>query len=94
MRSPACSGIRVTLDNPEPQALDGERKTVTALFADIKGSMELIQDLHPGGGAPPGRSCAQTYSMTRCIASRAMWRNRPYLRDRTLASAKRETALP
>src|SRR6185437_11017729 len=28
-------------------ALDGERKTVTALFADIKGSMELIEDLDP-----------------------------------------------
>src|SRR5262249_4359153 len=26
-------------------ALDGERKTVTALFADIKGSMELMEDL-------------------------------------------------
>ncbi|MBI3798354.1 MAG: AAA family ATPase [Deltaproteobacteria bacterium] len=26
-------------------ALNGERKTVTALFADIKGSMELIEDL-------------------------------------------------
>jgi class 3 adenylate cyclase/predicted ATPase len=26
---------------------DGERKTVTALFADIKGSMELIEDLDP-----------------------------------------------
>jgi class 3 adenylate cyclase len=26
---------------------DGERKTVTALFADIKGSMELMEDLHP-----------------------------------------------
>jgi class 3 adenylate cyclase len=30
------------------EALDGERKTVTALFADIKGSMELIEDLDPG----------------------------------------------
>jgi class 3 adenylate cyclase/tetratricopeptide (TPR) repeat protein len=30
-----------------PAALDGERKTVTALFADIKGSMELMQDLDP-----------------------------------------------
>jgi class 3 adenylate cyclase/tetratricopeptide (TPR) repeat protein len=29
------------------QNLDGERKTVTALFADIKGSMELIEDLDP-----------------------------------------------
>ena len=28
-------------------AADGERKTVTALFADIKGSMELIEDLDP-----------------------------------------------
>jgi class 3 adenylate cyclase len=27
--------------------LAGERKTVTALFADIKGSMELIEDLDP-----------------------------------------------
>jgi class 3 adenylate cyclase/predicted ATPase len=30
-----------------PENLDGERKTVTALFADIKGSMELIEDLDP-----------------------------------------------
>jgi class 3 adenylate cyclase len=28
-------------------ALEGERKQVTALFADIKGSMELIEDLDP-----------------------------------------------
>ena len=28
-------------------SIDGERKTVTALFADIKGSMELIEDLDP-----------------------------------------------
>ena len=36
---------------PEPQdasaALDGERKTVTALFADIKGSTELMEDIDP-----------------------------------------------
>jgi adenylate cyclase len=30
-----------------PTTLDGERKTVTALFADIKGSTELEQDLDP-----------------------------------------------
>jgi class 3 adenylate cyclase/tetratricopeptide (TPR) repeat protein len=37
------------LDNPLPtsQVLDGERKTVSALFADIKGSTELAQDLDP-----------------------------------------------
>src|SRR5215469_2851387 len=27
--------------------LEGERKTVTALFADIKGSTELMEDLDP-----------------------------------------------
>jgi class 3 adenylate cyclase/tetratricopeptide (TPR) repeat protein len=30
-----------------PETSEGERKTVTALFADIKGSMELIEDLDP-----------------------------------------------
>src|SRR6516162_6699554 len=32
---------------PVPEALDGERKTVTALFADIKGSMDLMEDIDP-----------------------------------------------
>ena len=45
--APNSSGIRVTLDNPAPLAIEGERKTVTALFADIKGSTELEQDLDP-----------------------------------------------
>src|SRR5262249_44893878 len=31
----------------EPENVEGERKTVTMLFADIKGSMELIEDLDP-----------------------------------------------
>jgi class 3 adenylate cyclase/tetratricopeptide (TPR) repeat protein len=38
--------IRVA-DSPAPENLEGERKTVTALFADIKGSTELEQDLDP-----------------------------------------------
>jgi class 3 adenylate cyclase len=38
--------IRVA-DESAPENLEGERKTVTALFADIKGSMELIEDLDP-----------------------------------------------
>ena len=29
------------------QVIEGERKTVTALFADIKGSMDLMEDLDP-----------------------------------------------
>jgi hypothetical protein len=32
---------------PPSDASDGERKTVTALFADIKGSMELMEELDP-----------------------------------------------
>jgi class 3 adenylate cyclase/tetratricopeptide (TPR) repeat protein len=40
--------IRVTPEQPGASpAIDGERKTVTALFADIKGSTELEQDLDP-----------------------------------------------
>ncbi|MBV8139271.1 MAG: zinc ribbon domain-containing protein, partial [Deltaproteobacteria bacterium] len=38
--------IRLT-DAPTAENLAGERKTVTALFADIKGSTELQQDLDP-----------------------------------------------
>jgi class 3 adenylate cyclase len=45
---PSESPIRVTADaSSAPEAIDGERKTVTALFADIKGSTELIEDLDP-----------------------------------------------
>ena len=40
------SPIRV-VDTPTSENLEGERKTVTALFADIKGSMELMEDLDP-----------------------------------------------
>jgi class 3 adenylate cyclase len=40
--------IKVAGDNGSAsEALEGERKTVTALFADIKGSMELMEDLDP-----------------------------------------------
>ncbi len=38
--------IRVA-DARASESIDGERKTVTALFADIKGSMELMEDLDP-----------------------------------------------
>lgn len=40
------SPIRV-VETPAPKNLEGERKTVSALFADIKGSTELEQDLDP-----------------------------------------------
>ena len=32
---------------PTTEVTNGERKMVTALFADIKGSMELMEDLDP-----------------------------------------------
>ena len=40
------TSVRVNPDGSSEQ-LQGERKTVTALFADIKGSMELMEDLDP-----------------------------------------------
>jgi class 3 adenylate cyclase len=52
VQSPRASStapdIRVTPEQAEVSlALEGERKTVTALFADIKGSTELMRDLDP-----------------------------------------------
>ena len=45
---PAPSRSAVTVrEADDAAALEGERKTVTALFADIKGSTELEQDLDP-----------------------------------------------
>src|SRR5439155_9274579 len=41
------TGVRLSIGASEPEVGDGERKTVTALFADIKGSMELMEDLDP-----------------------------------------------
>jgi class 3 adenylate cyclase len=47
--SPLSRGsVRLGLEAQDASAaLDGERKTVTALFADIKGSTELMEDLDP-----------------------------------------------
>jgi class 3 adenylate cyclase/predicted ATPase len=45
--SSAKSQSIVAADGAASEALEGERKTVTALFADIKGSTELMRDLDP-----------------------------------------------
>src|SRR5208337_771884 len=46
-REPAPT-IRVTPEQPDASTpIEGERKTVTALFADIKGSTEMMEDLDP-----------------------------------------------
>jgi hypothetical protein len=51
---PDDTPTRVT-ETSGAESLEGERKTVTALFADIKGSMELIEDLDPEDArASPG----------------------------------------
>src|SRR5260370_38509501 len=39
--------VEATHERQTAEDLEGERKTVTALFADIKGSTELIRDLDP-----------------------------------------------
>jgi class 3 adenylate cyclase/tetratricopeptide (TPR) repeat protein len=39
--------VEVTHERQTAEGLEGERKTVTALFADIEGSTELIRDLDP-----------------------------------------------
>src|SRR6266849_5339625 len=41
------SHVIVAADGAASEAIEGERKTVTALFADIKGSTELMRDLDP-----------------------------------------------
>ncbi len=46
-RSSSEAGIRLLAEQTAADVMDGERKTVTALFADIKGSMELLEDLDP-----------------------------------------------
>jgi hypothetical protein len=45
---PGPSKSPVTVREADDAAvLEGERKTITALFADIKGSTELMEDLDP-----------------------------------------------
>ena len=39
--------VEDTSERPVADTPEGERKTVTMLFADIKGSMDLMEDLDP-----------------------------------------------
>jgi class 3 adenylate cyclase/ribosomal protein L40E len=41
------TGIRVSASQSAGEITDGERKTVTALFADLKGSTALMEELDP-----------------------------------------------
>ncbi|MGB9382491.1 ATP-binding protein, partial [Candidatus Binatus sp.] len=50
VRAPAAvvePSVRVRMEQDAADASGGERKTVTALFADIKGSMDLMERLDP-----------------------------------------------
>jgi hypothetical protein len=51
-------------------ALEGERKQVTVLFADVKGSMELAEKLDPSSGTPSSTASSPS-SPRACTASRA-----------------------
>lgn len=47
---PSAAGaiqVRINLESAGPELPEGERKTVTALFVDLKGSTELMEDLDP-----------------------------------------------
>src|SRR6202522_2535715 len=46
-KPPASEPAPPVPEQHDPSASEGERKTVTALFADIKGSMEMIEHLDP-----------------------------------------------
>jgi class 3 adenylate cyclase len=43
----AAGGVRIPPEGQTSETIEGERKTVTALFADIKGSTEMMRDLDP-----------------------------------------------
>jgi hypothetical protein len=45
--SPQSTTLQLIDEIPATEVIEGERKTVTALFADIKGSTELMAELDP-----------------------------------------------
>jgi ribosomal protein L40E len=70
-----ASDVRVTPEQPDASTpIEGERKTVTALFADIKGSMELMEDLDPEEARaiidPALRLMIDAADGARCVADR------------------------
>ncbi len=46
-RTASTPSVRIAPESSSPEILEGERKTVTALFADIKGSTEMMEDIDP-----------------------------------------------
>ena len=76
-RAPLAPRVRTrpstspTRSSPRAAALEGERKQVTVLFADVKGSMELAEQRRPGAVAHDPATASSACSPTACIASRA-----------------------
>jgi class 3 adenylate cyclase len=58
-------------EKPTSESLEGERKTVTALFAEIRGSTELLEDLDPEA-AHAVVDPVLRFMLTPSIATRAM----------------------
>ena len=46
-RAPTRRSISPTASSPRERAIEGERKQVTVLFADVTGSMELAEQVDP-----------------------------------------------
>jgi hypothetical protein len=61
------TGIRVRASQSAGEITDGERKTVTALFADIKGSTELMEDIDKLEPSRNWRARASSYGRRRAI---------------------------
>ena len=70
---PDHPAVRVVAEVDSAPA-DGERKTVTALFADIKGSMELMEDIDPEEARVPflTRVGFSWHHWTRCLIAYAL----------------------
>jgi hypothetical protein len=55
--------------------LDGERKTVTALFADIKGSTELMRDLDPEEAGTPSTQTSPIRDRSQTPSELGSWQD-------------------
>ncbi len=74
-------------------ALEGERKQVTVMFADIKDSTELIRDLDPEAAA--AQICSRFPSWERRSAQATWDRHRPSIRRGSLRPlSSTSTSLP
>jgi hypothetical protein len=55
--------------------VEGERKTVTALFADIKGSTELMRDLDPEEAGTPSTQTSPIRDRSQTPSELGSWQD-------------------